>query len=124
MEEFLLYCLQFILDYLEYTAMLFICTFLHYVWIMRAKRKREAGKLSKVMEIIVYINLPVGLVEDVLLNIFFGSPVFWEWPQKGEWLLTTRLKRHKETPGWRCDRATWLCDTFLNPFDDSDDGHC
>jgi hypothetical protein len=86
---------------------------------MKLKMKRDDKTLNPIIRILAFPVLIMGLLYDVLLNILFGSLIFQELPK--EWLLTSRLKRHKLGNGWKAKMAKWLCDTLLNPFDD---GHC
>jgi hypothetical protein len=65
----------------------------------------------------------LGYALDFLANVFVATLVFVELPREA--LVTTRLKRHVNTPtsAWRTAIATWVCDEMLDVFDPSGN-HC
>lgn len=89
-----------------------------YLAVMSLKRVRDEGKLSRLAYIFGIPVLYIGLVFDVLINIFVMTVLLLELPK--EWLVTTRLKRHNRGTGWRQKFAAW-CEQFLDPFDPSGD---
>lgn len=90
-----------------------------YLAVMALKRARDAGQLSPLAYVLGVPVLKVGLVLDVLVNVFVLTLVLLEWPR--EWLVTTRLKRHnRQGAGWRKAFAAW-CEQLLDPFDPSGD---
>ncbi len=95
-------------------------TWLFYLAIMHLKVVRH--DLYWFATVNAYVLLVVGLVMDVILNVVVGSALFAERPR--EWLLTARLKRHKyygSRNSWRYKLAMWICEHFLEQFDE---GHC
>jgi len=64
----------------------------------------------------------VMVVVDLLMNITLATLLFVDWPR--ELLVTSRLKRYKAgQDGLRKSVATWVCESFLNPFA-PDKKHC
>lgn len=103
--------------------LLALVTWLFYVAIMHLKMVRHS--LHPFAKINAYILLAVGLPLDALTNIVVGSLLFLEPPKlaQKEWLLTTRLERHKKHGyGWRKNLAMWMCANLLDQFDDGN--HC
>lgn len=90
-----------------------------YLAVMNLKRVRDAGQLSRLALAFGLPVLKVGLLLDVLVNIFVMTILLLELPR--ELLVTSRLKRHNNTgTGWRRSFAAW-CEQFLDPFDPSGD---
>jgi len=89
-----------------------------YLAVMNLQRARDAGTLSKVA---LYLGLPLlyfGLLVDFLVNVLVMTVVLLEIPR--EWLVTSRLKRHKATgSGWRHAIAVWFGENLLDAFDPS-----
>lgn len=81
-------------DYIEYTVFLFLITYVQYIFIMRMKQRKDEKRLGKLMEIGVYLILPLGLAYDVLLNVFFGSVIFLELPPRR--LTNSKTQAFKE----------------------------
>ena len=42
-----------------------------------------------------------AMVLNVLLNYTLLALLTWDWPRKGEWTFSTRLRRLVNAPGWR-----------------------
>ncbi len=90
-----------------------------YLAVMNLKRVRDEGKLAPLAYAFGVPVLKVGLILDVIVNIFVMTVLLLELPK--EWLVTTRLKRHNRAgKGWRYHFAQW-CEQFLDPFDPSGD---
>jgi hypothetical protein len=94
-----------------------LVSWLFYVALMNLKRVRN--DLHPFAKFNTYLLLGVGFPLDVVLNAVVGSMLFLESPK--EWLLTSRLQRHKRQGGWRGDVSRWMCEHLLNQFDS---GHC
>lgn len=94
-----------------------------YVLVMGFYRAKLAGRLTGLNLVLAYPIFLFGFVMDVVSQFTFASLVFLEWPKKGEWLVTTRLKRHMAGRGWRQKLAKYICDSILDPFDPKGD-HC
>jgi len=85
------------------------------IWAHRA----DIGLQTKLAALPVLVTM---LLVDMVMQITFATVIFFDWPH--EWLVTQRLQRYRAgDPGWRCDVATWVCTTLLNPFDPTRD-HC
>jgi ABC-type dipeptide/oligopeptide/nickel transport system permease component len=94
---------------------------LFYFAVMNIKRVRDRGELTKFMLIIGLPMLWIGLILDLLVNVFIFSILFLEVPQ--EPLVTGRLKRHKyHGTGWR-HRLALFWEKHIDPFDDKPGGH-
>ena len=92
-----------------------------YFAVMNLKRVRERGELTKFMLVIGLPMLWIGLILDLLVNVFIFSILFLEIPQ--EPLVTGRLKRHKyHGTGWRHRFALWW-EKHIDPFEDKPGGH-
>lgn len=65
-----------------------------------------------------------GVLDDARFQYTWASLMFWEWPPKGEKLLTARLQRHKAAgylvSGWRYTLAIRIC----RPIEKIEKGHC
>jgi hypothetical protein len=66
-----------------------------------------------------YLLLAVMGGVDAIFNITIGSAVFLELPKS--WMFTTRCSSHLNDFDWRGDLARWVCNGWLNPFEE---GHC
>jgi len=82
-------------------------------------------KLHPVAKVHAYLIGGAMIALDFVINIFMSVPLLepprWD---RGEFLLSPRLKRHnREDSGWRSRVASWLCEHLLNQFDRSGD-HC
>lgn len=94
-----------------------LLSWLFYLALMNLKRVRN--DLHPFAKFNAYLLLGIGFPLDVALNTVVGSILFLELPE--EYLLTSRLQRHKRLGGWRGDIARWMCEHLLNQFDS---GHC
>lgn len=93
-----------------------------YVLVMGIYRAHLAKKLTPTLYLVALPWVALGLVADVLVNIFVASVVFLEPPW--EWLVTDRLQRHLAASyGWRARLARWICTHLLDVFDPSG-RHC
>jgi len=63
--------------------------------------------------------IAVGLVVDVAFNLLASIPLR-EWPQ--EWTLSQRCGRLKRGTGWPAKVSIYLCEVWLDPFENG--GHC
>ena len=92
---------------------------LFYLAVMNLKRAKDAGTLPRAALWAGYPILFAGLLLDLLVNVFFASLVFWDWPQ--ELTLTARLKRYvrADPQSWRAKAAQWFALHFLDTFDPS-----
>lgn len=86
---------------------------------MNLKRAKEAGTLSKTAMVFGYPVVLIGYLIDFFVNTTFMTLLLLELPQwqRGEWLVTDRLKRiHTTGTGWRLSIAQWFV-PLLNPYD-------
>lgn len=65
------------------------------------------------------VVITVGLVVDVTFNLLASIPLR-EWPQ--EWTLSQRCGRLKRGDGWPAKVSIYLCEVWLDPFENG--GHC
>jgi hypothetical protein len=107
---------------LIYTGLSLVITYGLYVFycaVMNIKRVRDAGKLTKLGMAFGYPTLVIGLVLDLLVNVFVMTIILLEVPQ--EWTVTSRLKRHnRESTGWRLAVVKFF-EPVLDPLDPSGD---
>lgn len=58
-----------------------------------------------------YVVLPVTVVAlalDAVLNYTELALLTWDWPMRGEFTFSTRLKRLKNATGWRGEVARYI----------------
>jgi hypothetical protein len=94
---------------------------IHYLAVMNLKRCRDAGQLTGFVRYPAYLALASGLLWDLFVNVFICTFMFLELPK--ETTVTSRLKRHINSEGWRSTEAAWICQNLLNRFDPSGN-HC
>lgn len=92
--------------------------YVFYAAVMNIKRVRDMGKLTKLGMVFGYPTLVIGLVLDLLVNVFVMSFILLEIPQ--EWTVTSRLKRHQSSTGWRLAVVKFF-EPVLDPLDPSGD---
>jgi hypothetical protein len=92
--------------------------YVFYCAVMNIKRVRDAGKLTKLGVAFGYPTLMIGLVLDLLVNVFVMTIVLLELPR--ELTVTSRLKRHKNSFGWRLVVVKFF-EPVLDPLDPSGD---
>jgi len=112
---------------LLYGAMLMNLTLIFFIAIMKLRDMKDAGQITGVLKWFGHFNLVIGLILDVLVNIFPATFVFFELPRlrDKEWLTTARLSRIIKTGDvtWRYGLAMWFCKELLSKFD-STKRHC
>ena len=93
--------------------------YVFYCAVMNIKRVRDAGKLTKLGMAFGYPTLVIGLVLDLLVNVFVMTIILLEVPQ--EFTVTSRLKRHnRASTGWRLAVVKFF-EPVLDPLDPSGD---
>ena len=94
----------------------------YYLAVMALKRAIDAGTAHPAAKWAGYLLvLPPALVTDWAVNIILCTVLFADLPaSKGE-LVTGRLKRYAESPGWSKRKASsiWIAEAFLDVFDPS-----
>lgn len=106
---------------LIYIGLSLATTYFLYVWyaaVMNIKRVRDAGKLTTLGKVFGYPTLVIGLILDLLVNVFVMSIILVEIPQ--EFTVTSRLKRHQASTGWRLAVVKFF-EPVLDPLDPSGD---
>ena len=107
------------LDYLIFSVCITYGLYVFFCAVMNIKRVNDAGKLTLVGKCFGLPTLVIGIVLDVLCNVFVMTVLFLEPPK--EWLVTTRLKRHhQKSTGWRLAIVKFF-EPVLDPLDPSGD---
>lgn len=89
---------------------------LAFVTVMGFYRAHLAGRLYGASLILAAPVVVLGIVLDVLANVFLATVIFLEPPS--EWLVTSRLAKYIKRPNdWRSTVALWVCTHLLDPFD-------
>lgn len=105
--------------YLIFAAGVTYALFVFYAAVMNIKRVRDAGKLTTMGKVLGYPTLVIGLVLDLLCNVFVMTIIMLELPK--ELTVTSRLKRHNaNSTGWRLAVVKFL-EPVLDPIDPSGD---
>ncbi len=94
-----------------------------YVLVMGLYRAHLSGRLGWPTYCLSLPVLVIGYVLDVVAQLTLATLIFCDVPQRGEWLVTDRLKRYSAGTGWRKTVADWVCTHLLDPFDPTDN-HC
>lgn len=93
--------------------------YVFYAAVMNIKRVRDMGKLTRLGMVFGYPTLVMGLVLDLLVNVFVLSVLLVELPREST--VTSRLKRHNATStGWRLALVKFF-EPVLDPLDPSGD---
>jgi hypothetical protein len=93
--------------------------YVFYAAVMNLQRVRDMGLLTPMAKVLAYPTLVIGLILDLIVNLFVFTVVLFELPQ--ELTVTARLKRHhKESTGWRLAVVKFL-EPILDPLDPSGD---
>lgn len=93
-----------------------------YVLVMGIYRAHLSGRMTPLVTVLSLPFVVVGILMDVVANVFIATLVFAELPR--EWLVTTRLTRYVRTKeGWRYRVSAWVCDALLDLFDPTGN-HC
>jgi hypothetical protein len=92
--------------------------YVFYAAVMNLQRVRDMGLLTPMAKVLAYPTLVIGLILDLLVNIFVFSIVLLELPK--ELTVTARLRRHQSSKGWRLMVVKFL-EPILDPLDPSGD---
>ena len=104
--------------YIAASFVILYALWIFYIAVMNLKRVKDAGKLNTFAKILGYPVLFVGIVLDIIANVFVMTVILLELPK--EPLVTSRLKRHNRTGGWR-KKVVQFLEPILDPFDPSGD---
>ncbi len=58
-----------------------------------------------------------ALILNVVLNYSLLALLLWDWPRRGEWTFSTRLRRLQHNTDWRGVVAYYIKLHLLDPFD-------
>ena len=105
---------------LAFTYALFLF-YLAYCTLWQAKKSGKWEKLPWPVRAMAWGILGPGVVLDGLFNVTIGSVAFWEWPELNRLMFTARCSKWMRDQGWRGRLARWVCDGWLNPFQEN---HC
>lgn len=92
-----------------------------YLAVMSLKQAYDTKTLSKLAYVLGCPLLVVGLIIDLLVNIFVASVFLLDFPR--ELTVSEKLGRLIKTTGWRSTASCWFCTKFLDIFDPSGK-HC
>lgn len=90
--------------------------FVFYAAVMNIKRVNDSGQLSWFGKALGYPTLAIGLALDLAVNVLVMTPLLLELPK--ELTVTSRLKRHLGSTGWRLWVVQFL-KPVLDPLDPS-----
>lgn len=108
-----------ILEYVLYSLIFTYALYVFYAAVMNIKRVRDLGKLTLLGKIFGYPTLIIGLILDLIINVFVMTFLLLELPR--ELTVTSRLKRHhEESTGWRLAIVKFF-EPVLDPLDPSGD---
>ena len=109
-------------SYVVHAVAISYALWLFYLAVMNLQRAHENGTISKLAFVLGLPILFIGVLLDILVNIFVMTLLFVEPPR--EWLVTARLQRHVRTgSGYRKKLAWFICHYLLDTFDPSGK-HC
>lgn len=110
-----------ITQYLEFTFLLFVATFIAFIVVAELKTEIEGRpKLAWLRTPFKVVFVVPFLFMDWVLN-WLLTPFFWDIPDSFFELVTARMKRYKRVAtGRRYKFACWLC----NHLNRHDAGHC
>lgn len=93
-----------------------------YVVMMGLYRALLHKQLGPVLLVLGGPLMVVAFALDFIVQMTAATLYFWDRPR--HWLVTNRLRAYMAgPPGWRRDRAEWLCTHMLDPIDPTG-AHC
>ena len=105
--------------YLLASFVAFYLLWLFYLAVMSLKRVQDNTGLNRACLILGIPVLVIGLLLDLICNVFVMTLVLLELPQ--ELTVTARLQRHhRDSDGYRLKVVLWF-ETVLDEFDPSGD---
>lgn len=110
-----------ILFYALLAAPLLWGLFLMYCAIMASRRSGKFYLAPWPVRAMSYALLALLVVTDVAFNFTIGSALFLESPDIHQPTFTERCAQHLAALDWRGRIARWVCDGWLNPFEED---HC
>lgn len=97
---------------------LFVTTYSLFGAVIKFKELRDSGEMAQrpwYVKVVRYLILYTGLAADCLLNVWFLTVVYWEFPK--EWLCTSRVQRWIYGAGYRQRLSVWFAEEWLNPIE-------
>lgn len=106
-----------LLSLLGGAALFLFILWIFFLAVMNLMRVRDNNQLTPIALNLGNVVKYLGLLLDVLANLFIMPFIFLEVPK--EWVVSMRVQRHYHGEGWRQKLAIWFADNLLNPFDPS-----
>lgn len=104
--------------YTTYAALAFWSLWVLFLAVMNLGQAKAEGKLHGFALYAGYTVLAVGLLVDLVVQVFVASILWLEFPR--EWTVSGRVARLCEHgKGWQQRLALWFRHTLLAPFDRS-----
>jgi hypothetical protein len=94
--------------------------FLAYITIVNAYDRKDLKRERRLGVGLAYATLGIGYVLDVGFNVFIGTLLFLELPERANITLTRRCRKWREDAGYRGAIARWVC-SELNVYQQD---HC
>src|SRR6478609_4225808 len=95
--------------------------YLMYVALHASMKNGKFQQAPKLVQGLSYFLLVFMVTADVLFNVVFGSFLFLELPSVRALTFTARCSGHLKDDNWRGDLARWVCEGWLNIFEEN---HC
>lgn len=95
--------------------------YLAYVTLWVAKHNGKLDSTPRIVKALCFFTLGIGIVLDVGFNIVVASVIFMEPPTLAWLTFTARCAKWRQDQGYRGRLARWVCDGWLNPFQEH---HC
>ena len=92
-----------------------------YVFVMAMLRARVDGTTTATAWILTFPLVISAITLDIALNYTVFALLTWDFPKKGEYTFSQRLKRLANGGGWKQAAARWLAKTLLDPYDPTSD---
>ena len=104
------------LMYVVYSVLSTYALWIFYLAVMSLYRAQLNGTLSKLALILGYPILFIGLLLDLIVNVFVATVFLLDIPR--ELTVSERMTRLvKSKSAWRRNSACWFCQKFLDVFD-------
>ena len=94
--------------------------YLAYVAVWVAHTNGKLATAPALLQYLAYFTLGIGLILDITFNVTVGTAAFLELP-RWNFTFTARCAKWRQNKGYRGRLARWVCDGWLNPFQEH---HC